>query len=249
MAPLTRRRHPGRPGDDGVTLIEVLISMVILGIVTTMLIQGWLSLQKATATVERTNTARATQRDAMARISTELRAAQPTALPTPSGTSMPSPDGVFTEATKYAATFRSAFNVPGAQEDASGLAALRLTRIWLDVSTPQAAPWNPACRTLYMQRDMNKDGDFDDAGDRTIVLGRNIANMNVPDASNATSYTPVFRYAYLDGNHIEWTDDASAMLDEIVGVRVRLIVDTKMGGTPKYVDTSTTVRLRNVVVH
>lgn len=234
-----------RSRNTGVTLIELLIVMVVLGIVSTMLVQGWISLQKATVTLERTSNARATVRDATARVSSELRGAQPTALPTPTGATMPAPYPVLTQATEYSVTFYSAYNSGAANSDGSGLAAVRPTRIWLDVDTPQAAPWNPLCRTLYWQRDMNRNGSFADAGDRTIVLAMNVANKDVPDATNGSDYTPVFRYAYLSDGNIYWSDDADAFLSSIVGVRVRLIVDAKMGGTSKYIDTTTTVRLRN----
>jgi hypothetical protein len=44
-----------------------------------------------------------------------------------------------------------------------------------------------------------------------------------------------------------WTDNHDSTLDlaSIVAVGVRLIIDKKMGGTPSYVDLTTTVRLRN----
>jgi len=237
---MVRRAH-----SSGVTLIELLIVMVVFGIVSAMLVQGYISLQKSSVIPERDNNARAIARDATARVSSELRAAQPTALPTPSGTEMPAPEPAFTEASKYSVTFYSAYNSSSANADGSGLEALRKTRIYLDVSTPQAAPWNPQRRTLYWQKDVNGNGVFTDSVDRTIVLAQNVANRDVPDSTNASSYTPVFRYAYRGSGGIYWTDDADSLLSQIVGVRIRLIVDAKMGGAPKYVDTTTTVRLRN----
>ena len=94
---------------------------------------------------------------------------------------------------------------------------------------------------------MDSNGSFTDSGDRSMVLARNIANLNIADATNGTSYTPVFRYAYRSGGAVQWTDNADSSLDlaTIVGISVRLIVDAKMGGVPKYIDTTTTVRLRN----
>ena len=97
------------------------------------------------------------------------------------------------------------------------------------------APWNPACRTLYWQRDMDGNGSFTDSGDRSIILARNVANDIVPDASEGTSYTPVFRYGYrasperpgaLDRQPTTpaWTSAT------VVAVSVRLIIDKKMGG-------------------
>jgi type II secretory pathway pseudopilin PulG len=232
----------------GITLIELLISLIVLSIVTAMLVQGWINLQRASATVARTNDARSIVRDALARISNELRGSQPTTLPTPSATGMPAAQPPLTQASPYSVTFYSAYNSSAANADGSGVAAVRPTRIWLDTATAQSAPWNPQCKTLYWQRDMNSNGSFTDSIDRKIILARNIANEYVPDPTNGTSgtsYTPVFRYAYDDGTQIVWTDDANSVLSAIVGLRVRLIVNIKMGGTPKYIDTTTTITMRN----
>ena len=239
--------HRGaRRSQAGISLIELLISMIIFSIITTMLVAGWINLQRASATVTRTNNARATGRDAMARISSELRASQPVTLPTPSGTGMPSSQTPITAAAPNSVTFYSAFNSAAANLDGSGVAAVRPTRLRLDTAA-QTAPWNPACRTLYWERDMDSNGSFADAADRSIVLATNVANLQVADAVNGTPYTPVFRYAYRSGGTVLWTDNTSGTLDlsTVVGVRVRLIVDAKMGGAPKYIDTTTTVRLRN----
>src|SRR5690606_5296994 len=118
-------RRGCRSPQGGISLIELLISMVILGIITTMLITGWISLQRATATVTRTDNARATGRDAMARISSELRASQPTVLPTPSGTGMPDAETPIAAASPNSVTFYSAFNSAVANQDGSGVDALR----------------------------------------------------------------------------------------------------------------------------
>ena len=77
---LTRDRS-GK-GQDGLTLIEILISMIILSIITTMLVMGWVNLQRGYAFTVSSNNSRATARDAISRVSSELRAAQPNTLPT-----------------------------------------------------------------------------------------------------------------------------------------------------------------------
>ncbi|HQH22528.1 MAG TPA: type II secretion system protein, partial [Thermoleophilia bacterium] len=62
---MLRTRVPQRGGQTGLTLIEVLVSLIILGIISTMLVMGWANLQRASATAMRTNHARASLRDAM----------------------------------------------------------------------------------------------------------------------------------------------------------------------------------------
>lgn len=146
--------------------------------------------------------------------------------------------------------FNSAFNALGANADGSGLGALRPTRIWLDTATVPSPPWSAQGRTLYLQRDLNGNGSFTDSGDHSILLARNVVNVNVADATNGTSYTPAFRYAYraVEDGPVLWTDnaDSSLVLATIVGVRVRLIIDTNMSAhAPHYVDVTSTVRLRN----
>jgi type II secretory pathway pseudopilin PulG len=234
-------------GQDGITLIEALVSMIILVIITTMIIVGWANLQRASANALRTNHARASLRDAMSRISVEVRAAQPIALP--SATASAAPVELLQVAEPMDVQFYSAFNAEGANGDGTGVEATRLTRIWLD---PDAHPagWNQDCGTLFWRRDTNDNGTIDDAGDQTIVLARNVANDILEDTANGTAYTAVFRYGYRPAENapVEWTDNEDGTLDltTIVAVSARLIIDKKMGGQASYVDLSTTVRLRNI---
>lgn len=241
MLTMRRKRHGTQAG---ITLVELLIAMIILGIVSTMLIGGWASLQRASAFALRTDTARATARDAMGRISSELRDAQPATLPTaaPTATSTPTPQPPLTLAQPMEVRFYSSFNSSGANADGSGTAALRQTRIWLDTSG--SAPQ----KTLYWQRDLNGNGSFTDTSDRSMVLARNVVNNSLADATNGTSYTAIFRYAYRDGSgNVQWTDNSgsSLVLSTVVAIRVRLIIDANMSRTPTYVDITTTVRPRN----
>jgi prepilin-type N-terminal cleavage/methylation domain-containing protein len=240
------RRKDGRTRQAGVTLVELLVSMIVLAIVSTMLVAGWINLQRASATAVHTNNSRAMARDAMSRISNELIGAQPTSLPTVAPSATPPPP--LTMAKPMEARFNSSYNSSSANADGSGLTALRPTRIWLDTATVPSPPWSDQGRTLYWQRDMNGNGSFTDAGDRSIVLAHNVVNTRVADATNGTSYTPVFRYAYRSaGGDIQWTDNDSSTLDiaSVVGLRVRLVIDSNLAHTPDYVDLTTTVRLRN----
>jgi len=240
-------RKDVRTSQAGITLVELLVSMIVLGIVTAMLIVGWVALQRASAYTVSTNYSRATLRDAMGRISSELRGAQPTSLPT----AVPSPalQPPVTMAAPMEVRFNSSFNSSGANADGSGLTALRPTRVWLDTATVPSPPWNADGRTLYWQRDMDGNGSFTDAGDRSIVLARDVVNNTIADATNGTSYTPVFRYAYRPtaGASAEWTDNAGSSLDpaSVIAVRVRLIVDANSTKSPNPVDITTTIRLRN----
>jgi len=207
-----------RGAQAGITLIELLISMIILTIVSTMLVGGWISLQRSFAFAQATNTARATARDALDRVSSELRDCQP---PTTGG----SP---FTSASPYRCVFYSSYNQAGASADGTGnkSTVLLLTRIYLDQ------------KTLYWQRDTNGSGTFTSA-DRTIVLATNVVN----DAS--TLNVPIFTYGYKDTSGNYATATTMADPSKIISVQVRLVVDANLSHTPKYVDLTTTVRPRN----
>lgn len=222
-------------GQAGVTLVELLISIMILGIVTTFLIGGWISLQDSYAQSVESDNARAEVRDAVARMSHEIRGAQSMTL----GTSVSSP---FTFASPTEIDFYSSYNNAGVRADGSGTGALRLTRIYLDTggTTPQ--------KTLYWQRDTNGSGSFDSA-DHKMVLASDVVNNSIANTkvSPQTSYSAIFSYAYTDSSGDLTTADtiASGNLTKIISVRIHLIVDANLEHTPAPASLETTVRPRN----
>jgi len=246
---MLRRPVTRRGAEAGLTLIEVLVSMIILSIITTGLITVWMNLQRGADFAVAANNSRATARDAISRISSELRAAQPTALPTPqpTETAMPVGQPPITLAGTNEVKFSSAYNIQDADDDGTGVTAIRKTWMYLDTTGASVQ------KTLYLKRDMDGDGNFDGAGDRTIVLAQNVVNPSISDPLNGTSpgttYTPLFRYAYRASptDPITWTDNASGTLDlsTIVAIRARVISDANIARTPTYIDVTTTVRLRN----
>lgn len=222
-------------GQAGVTLVELLVSMIILTIVTTLLIAGWASLQNSYAQSVKTNDARAEVRDAVARMSREIRDAQPATLTTTG-------QSPFTVANPLEVAFYSAFNSPGARADGTGIGVLRLTRYYLDTSggTPQ--------KTLYWQRDTDNSGTFT-AADRKIVLASAVVNNSVPNTNVMPnkSYTAIFTYGYRDGSANFTTADTigSSDLVKIISVQIHLVVDVNLSHSPVYADLQTTVRPRN----
>ena len=235
-----------RASQSGITLMELLIAMVILGVISTMLIMGWVNLQRASAYTVQANNARATARDALSRVVTEVRDAQPEALPTETPPAS-NAGAVYTDAQPMSATFYSVYNLANAGADLTGVAARRLTRISLDTSgsSPQ--------KTLNWERDASGNGLFGDSTDRTIVLASNVVNASIPnnDVTPSVPYTAVFTYGYrLDpASPLLWTDndDNSLDLTQIAVVRVRLIVDSNLDRPPAAIDMSVTVLPRNAV--
>ena len=67
---------------DGFTLIEMLVTLIIMGIVTTMVLTIWFSLQSSYAFSINSNNSRSIARDSIARMEREIRdaAAQPDTL-------------------------------------------------------------------------------------------------------------------------------------------------------------------------
>jgi len=240
--------HQPRAGrETGLTLIEVLISIIIFGIITTMLVTIWVNLQRSAVFAMQANNASATARDAIARVGTALRAAQPSVLPsaspTATATAMPVSAPPITSAGPWDIQFYSAGGSSNVTTDGTGVGAVHLTRIYLDTSgsSPQ--------KTLYLQRDINGNGSFTDAADQTYILARNVINKSLVDSNGGDTSYDLFLYAWRSASTspLQWTDnaDGSLTLSTIVGVRARVIVDANITHTPKYIDSTTTVRLRN----
>jgi prepilin-type N-terminal cleavage/methylation domain-containing protein len=230
-----------RSSQAGLTLIEILISMIVLAIVSSMLVGTWIELQHTFAFAQADNTAGATGRDALDRVSSELRAAQPN----PSGTPASATPFVLTLTTPFVCdkndvTFYSAYNNSAAAADGTGpspgtgTAALRLTAIWLDTSGTTAQ------KKLYWQRDTNGNGQLD-AGDKTILLANNVVNTAASVNKN------IFQYVFRDTSGTYSTADSltSGNVAALVAVNIELVVDANLADKPTYVDLVSTVLPRN----
>jgi len=160
---------------DGLSLIELLVGAVILSIVTSMVIMGWVSLQNSYSSTVKGDEARSTARDAMERMRREIRAIQPST----------GQNGI-TQAGASEIRFTTAFNDLGP----TGAGRIRLTRYWYAYDSAKT----PEQWCIYRQRDINDDGVF--TGDPSTIIARNVVNGIVPSAE---SPTPVFQYFGADG--------------------------------------------------
>lgn len=222
----------------GITLVELVVVMVIMGVVSTLLVGAWISLQRSYAFTSADNQARATARDALARISSEIRAAQPSPMPAPTSTAPSTP--FYTSGTAspnlcngYDCSFYTAYN-NSALADGTGGARQRLMAIWLDTSGTAAQ------KTLYWQPDTNGNGVID-PGDTKYVLATDVVNTALSPA------VPVFTYFLRDssGNYTTTTSLTSGNWTTLVSVQVELIVDANLSHTPRYIDIRTMVEPRN----
>jgi prepilin-type N-terminal cleavage/methylation domain-containing protein len=219
-----------RRSQNGLTLIELLVAMIILSVISTMLVGAWISLQRSYAFASAANKARATARDAIDRVSSELRAAQPptlvasTPMPTPFYFADVSPDA-------YNCVFYSAYNNSAAADG------------WLNTSDQK----------LYWQRDTypspNGDGQLT-SNDRTLVLARNVVSYSLSPKK------PIFVYYFRDPTTGVYTNSKDAPVTlltstsaaNLVSVQIELVVDANLAHTPSYADVITTVWPRNAAI-
>jgi type II secretory pathway pseudopilin PulG len=245
-------RHTRAGREAGITLIELLVSMIILGIITTMLVMVWINLQRGAVFAMQADNASASARDSIARVGTELRAAQPNVLPVASpsatATAMPMSDPPITQAGPWEIRFYSSAGSAGVKTDGTGVAVVHLTRIYLDWTTGTTDQ-----KVLYLERDMNGNGVFTDSGDKRYVLARNVVNKRLyddtPSGPTKLSYQ-LFRYAWRTSatSPLQWGDndtEGAITFSTIVAVRARVIIDANITHTPKFIDSTSTIRLRN----
>ena len=223
--------------------------MVILSVVTTMLVMSFIDLQQSSAYVVKATTARGDERDALGRIASELRDAQPTVLPTPTATATAAPTthvALISTPKPLSLKFYSVYNVASAYDDSTGTGSLHLTCIWLDQPAPNntdmadATGYQASKTVLYWRRDTNDNGL--DASDPTKVLATNVANC-----TETGGPYPLFTYFF------DPTGDADAAtatpvtadLPWLWAVQVRLIIDANTKLPPAPVDQTLTVGLRN----
>jgi prepilin-type N-terminal cleavage/methylation domain-containing protein len=228
---VTARTAAWRRRQAGVTLVELLVAMVIMTVITTMIIGGWIALQSSYANSVNQNDARSSARYALNFASAEIRDAQPQTVTTP-------PQSPITVAQPMEIDYYSSYDQPGTAADGTGTANLRLTRIYLNTTTG----------TLYWQRDTNGSGTWG-SGDRTIVLATNVVNNTTanPNVTPAAAYTALFTYGYLDsnGNYTSADTVATANLAAIVSVTVHVLVGAQRGHAIVPADLQITVAPRN----
>ena len=224
----------------GITLIELLITMTILTVVTTMIILSWIALQSSSVQTASANDSRSSARDALDRMSTEIRSAD-------SQPGSAAGSAVFTMAAPTEVDFYSSFNVTGQASDGTGSAKLELTRMYLGNPLTGSSTTTPLT-TLWLVRDTTNDGQAiwsHSGGDVTIDLADNVVNNSVPSTGSPTA---VFTYGYRDttnGPLLSATTITTANLAKIVSVNIRVIVDKNLNHLPAPVDLQAIVRPQN----
>jgi len=231
MPVVLERKHARQ---QAVTLIELLVAIVITAVVSTMVLGIWFALQRSTDFSEQNNSAVSTGRDALDRVSSELRDAQPSASYTASPFCLTLSTPYLCDG--YDCTFYTPYNYAQtvAKTAANGLGASVLTSIYLDTSGTLPE------KKLMMVRDLSGDGQFG-SGDQVITLATNVVNT-------ATSVNrPVFAYILDNSGTYSTTNTVTtANASAVVAVKIEIVVDTNMSAKPTYTDFVSTVRPRNL---
>ena len=211
---------------DGVTLMELLVSLIIMSVITTMLLGVWFALQDSYGFTTSSDQARETAQDAMARMTRELRDMAPQVSGQPLYGSP-----LILRARSNEIRFTTPYQDPGM----TGPPQILLTRYW----------YSSATNCIYEQRDTNDNGVFD-TGDTQITIASNVVNGAEPSAANPT---PLFQYTYYDQNgNLQTASAVSGSLNraQIQTVQVDILADMDPNHAPTYINLISTVQPRNL---
>jgi len=226
-----RHTHPRGGAQSGITLVELIIAMSIMGILSAMILMVWFSLQSSYASSVQNAKQRDVARQGVWRMATEIRDAQGIEGYPP-----------VMSAGANSILIGTSFNNSGNSEQPT------------DASSPDASVhrvrffYSEGDRTIYRTEDANGDGNF--ADETQVALVGNVVNGTVP-AGSSTS-TPLFRYSYYDTSGVLQTvDSLTAGIDpaRLLNVQIQALVDIKPNKSPTYMDLRTTVQPRNAARH
>jgi prepilin-type N-terminal cleavage/methylation domain-containing protein len=232
-------------GRSGLTLIELLVGILIMGIVSTMLLTSWFALNRSYSYSVNSNIARDKARVAVARLEREIRDAE-------ASTANAYP-AVYRARTYWIAVYTT-FNEAGndvplatASPPASRLPHLVVYRMYTNGQ-------------VWRYEDRNYDGTVgsinmtpDDPADfslseRTTGEGRTLITTNAANLTNTSSPTALFRYNYYDTDGNLQSENAIYGDDNrrrVIAVQIHMLVDLNPARPPVYVDFLTTAALRN----
>ena len=233
VSAVNMRRRGASPADGqaGITLVELLVSMVVLGLITAMIITVWISLQASYAYASRASQAREAARVGVARMTMEIRDAQASGL-----------SSAITEAGPFTIVFYSTFNAAGNDVVDS---TPRQTAFVYDASGSASGG------TIY--RVVDTDGNGLSALqlahpelDGTPIV-KNVINWSLADPVDGTARTSIFRYSFYDTDGVYRTVSPMTQSTAFIrAVRIRVQVDLNPGRSPVYMDLKTTTQPRNM---
>lgn len=235
-----------RRGQEGMTMVELLMAASISVIITTMILVSWFALSKSYATTVKREKVSDTSRLALTRMGREIRdVEQPPATVY---------DVAIAVAQPYCIEFYTTFNKSGNQF-ANVTPRLVMYRLYA-----VTVPGQGETGQLWRFQDLNNDGAIENVdedagssfnpaerlnGEGAQLLVSNVVNESTPSVS---SPTPVFTYIFYntDGTLGQATllQTMEARL-QIRAVETNLLLDMNPGKSPVYTHLRTTVQLRN----
>jgi prepilin-type N-terminal cleavage/methylation domain-containing protein len=211
---------------SGVTLIELLVVMIIGVIVSGMLVATWINLQKSYAFTTRSDEQRDFARQAIQRMTAEVRDAQGVQ----SGGAVPA---AIIFAYPNEIRFYSTYNTAGASTPTTTPQLTRFIYRVTDASVGEGV--------IYREF-AGSDGLFGTADDKSAVLVKYVAN--------ARSNTDVFTYYAYDTTTTALIHSSGTTTlipaSRVRNITITLHVDLNPGKAPNYMDISTNVMPRNV---
>jgi type II secretory pathway pseudopilin PulG len=228
------RAYRRRPREAGITLVELLVSMVVLGVVSTLLLGIWFSLQDSYAFSVRSAKQQEMARDSLSRLVREIRDS--------GGQAGSAAGSSILTAKPQKISFTTAFNAAGVGEvrvDGHGDGYPYLP--------PQGGyeyvvDADGTSGTLYRWRDTDEElGRSPD--DRVDAVVTNVVNGSQPvfrytciNTGSGPSETPI-------GAPYETSEPTD--LTSIISVQIHLKIDLNPGKSPQYMDLISTAQPRN----
>jgi len=228
---------------EGLTLVELLVGMVIMGIVTTMLFMTWFSLSRSYAYSVNSAVARDNARQAIARMEREIRDA--------SSTDTSASDPAIVEAHPYWICFSTTFNQVGNDSPTAVVKTaaplLVVYRLYTDGSLWRYEDTGGNGSISGISMADHPSGASGNTGEQTTGEGRMLLCRSVVNLVNPP--TPLFMYNYystagalVSMSSVSTENNQTA---RIVAVQTHLRVDLSPSRSPVYTDFLTTATLRN----
>jgi prepilin-type N-terminal cleavage/methylation domain-containing protein len=224
---------------SGLTLLELLISLIIASIVSTMIFMSWFSLNNSYSYSVHSNKARDIARLAMAHMEREIRAAEAVSSSTEPGV---------VRSRGFWVLITTTFNTSG-NSDPTMAPHLVMYRLYQDHSLWRFEDRNGNGVIANVDVNVSTDDTNFNTNEQTNGEGaqlvcRNVVNYIVPSGSE----TPLFEYSYYDDDGVLQLQPyvyGTANRERIIAVQIHLLVDLNPRRSPTFADLLTTAQLRN----
>ena len=205
---------------SGVTLVELLVVMIIMGIVSTMILGTWFALSTAYANATQSAEQRDHAQMAMERLTRELRDAQAAPAPALEGSAISA-----TLLGPACIQFNTTFNMAAAATPST---------------VPQLLRYRLVGTTLYREL-AGPDRQFGTADDRQYVVAEHVINT--------ARHADLFQYYYYDGTgdlrRSTGTTGLPTNTTRIKAIKITLFVDLRPGHSPEAMKIVNVVQPRN----